>query len=133
MRFPAPVPTTVSLPGYRTTAQVGKLADGLELFLPICSLQCSGVRDVVLSRWMVGGESSALLTREYAQELPFIGPVKSMQRAKALLRRAELDPSAEPSLKAADQERESLTGDEPFFWSGYLVASTFTPDEEKPE
>ena len=93
---------------------------GQEILLTIAVLNYSGVRDVILSRWAVGGESTALLLREYAQELPFLGPSGALARAENVLRRSEISPLGEPTLSGADQERETLTGNEPFFWSSYL-------------
>ncbi len=84
-----------------------------------------GVRSVLISRWIVGGQSTALVLREFVQELPFTGMLKSWQRARMMLRGSELDPTAEPLLTQADHERPGLTGDEPFFWAGYMVAAPF--------
>lgn len=123
MRFPARVPKTVVLFGYRTAASAGQLGNGEELFLPLMALHSAGVRSVMLSRWPVGGESSAIALREFLQELPFIGMNEAWSRARMVLRRSELDPAGEPLLMKAEYSREGLTGDEPLFWSGYLVSS----------
>jgi hypothetical protein len=123
MRFPAEVPRSVVLFGFRTPVDVGQSGTGDELFTTVCALNAAGVRSILLSRWAVGGESSAILLREFLQELPFIGMSAAWDRARMVLRQSELDPAAEPLLTKADQEREGLTGDEPLFWAGYMVSS----------
>ena len=40
-----------------------------------------------------------------------------------ILRQSELNPMAEPLLTQAEHDREGITGSEPFFWAGYLVAA----------
>lgn len=126
-RFPATVPRTVVLPGFRTPVDVSQTGTGQELFVTLCGLHSAGVRDVMLSRWPVGGESTALAMRELVQELPFGGLFKSWQRARMILRSANLDPIAEPLLTKADQAVPDLSGNEPLFWSGYLISSPLTP------
>ncbi|WP_146395895.1 hypothetical protein [Planctomycetes bacterium CA13] len=123
MRFPSQVPRSVSLAGFRSLAESGRLGDGRELFLTLAALQTAGVRDVLISRWAVGGESTAIALRDFAQELPFSGMAQAWTRAKMVLRRSDLVPDAEPLLANADEDREILTGEEPLFWSGYLLAS----------
>lgn len=123
MRFPAHVPRSVILPGYRTSVDVGQMGNGDELFLTLCALNAAGVRSVMLSRWAAGGESTAIAMRELLQELPFTGMNAAWARARMVLRRAELDPVGEPLLTKADQEVENLTGDQPLFWAGYMISS----------
>ncbi len=123
LRFPAKVPASVILPGFRSSVEVGQMGTGDELFSIVCGLQSSGVRGVLVSRWIVGGESSALALRELVQELPFTGMVNSWERSRKILRQSELDPTAEPLLMQAEHDRQGITGNEPFFWAGYLVAA----------
>ena len=122
MHFPSQVPETVVLAGYRTRAESAKVGDGRELFIPICALQTAGVRNVMLSRWAVGGESTAIAIRELIQELPYSGLAGAWDRAKKVLRRSELNPEHEPLLMHGDKDREALKGSQPLFWSGYFVA-----------
>lgn len=123
IRFPAIVPRSVIMVGLRTPIDGGKMGTGQELFMTMCSLNAAGVENVLLSRWAVGGESTAILLREFLQELPFDGMQNAWNRAKLLLRRSELDPSSEPLLTKADREHVGLTGDVPLFWSGYLISA----------
>jgi CHAT domain-containing protein len=115
------------LVGFRTPLDAGQVGTGEEVFTTICAFNAAGVRSILLSRWAVGGESSAIALRELLQELPFTGMNASWSRARMMLRRSELDPVAEPLLTKADHEREGLTGDEPLFWAGYMVSSPNRP------
>ncbi len=121
MRFPSLVPVNVFLPGYRTAATSPALGDGRELSVVLTTMHCCGVRNVLLSRWPVGGESTAILMREFLQELPHDDPDTAWSRAVALLRKSQLVPAAEPLLRGDDTSRDDLSGDEPLFWAGYLL------------
>ena len=127
MRFPADVPRSVVLAGFRTPVGTGQMGTGDEVFMTLCGLHGAGVRSVLLSRWAVGGESASIALRELVQELPFTGMNASWQRARMVLRRSELDPAAEPLLTQADHEFEGLTGDQPLFWAGYLISAPAEP------
>ncbi|MCC9603679.1 CHAT domain-containing protein [Stieleria sp. JC731] len=123
LRTAAPTPSSVFLSGFRSNLETPQQVSGNEIGMTLMALQYSGVQDVTLSRWAVGGGSTSILLREYAQELGFLSPGESFTRAKDVLRRSELDPNAEPTLSKSDLERSTLTGNEPFFWAGYLHAS----------
>ncbi len=133
IRFPAAAPQSVVLAGFRTPADVGRLGNGRELFVTLCGLQAAGVRDVFISRWAVGGQSTASLMRELIQELPFTGMSEAWHRSRDLLRQGEIDPATEPLLSKSEQKREGITGNQPLFWAGYLFASPFEPSSPDPE
>ena len=123
LRFPAKVPASVILAGFRTPVGMGRMGDGSEVFGTLVALNVAGVRNVLISRWAVGGNSTAILLKEFLQELPFIGMDEAWQRAKLVLLSTELDPKGEPLLTQAEHEREGLTGKQPLFWSGYLISA----------
>jgi CHAT domain len=123
--FPHSPPSTVSLFGLRTAVDQGQFGNGSEIFKMLCSLRAAGVRSVMLSRWAVGGESTAGLIAEYVQELPMVGMSDAWSRSRDVLRRSDLDPVAEPLLTKTEHTREDLNGDQPLFWAGYLIS---TPD-----
>lgn len=127
MRLPSNVPSGIYLPGYRTAAGGAQLGDGRELFMTLTALHVAGVRDVVISRWPVGGESTAILSKEFLQELAFEGIDPAWRRAIQTLRRTTLAPESEPLLGAKDQKRDELTGEHPLFWSGYMLVSPYSP------
>ncbi|MEM0925033.1 MAG: CHAT domain-containing protein, partial [Planctomycetota bacterium] len=132
LQFPGVVPRSVFLAGFRSNLVTNETVSGAELAHTLALLQYAGVRDVIVSRWAVGGESTGTLLREYAQELPFLGPQGAFQRAKTVLRRSELVPSAEPTLIGKDLDRETVAGDEPFFWAGYLHAAPLPAPQRGP-
>ncbi len=123
MRFPWKPPQTVVLAGMRTAATKTGVGSGDELFFNALAMQASGVPHFICSRWPVGGESTAVLLREFLQELPFSGLDAAWERALLMLRDTELDPAGEPLLTAEDEKLETLTGRPPLFWAGYLVFS----------
>ena len=127
LRFPAKVPASVTLAGFRTPVGVGRMGDGSEIFHTITALNIAGVRNVLLSRWAVGGNSTAIVLKEFLQELPFIGMDEAWRRALLVLKGTELDPAGEPLLTQAEHERENLTGKQPLFWSGYLLSAPPNP------
>jgi hypothetical protein len=130
MRFPLQVPRSVVLFGMRTPVDQGQMGSGEEIFMTLCALHVSGVRSVLLSRWAVGGESSAIALRELVQELPFAGLNSSWARARSVLRQSELNPESEPLLIKSEHARQGLTGDQPLFWAGYLLSSPPQPQAE---
>lgn len=132
MRLGSAPPAGVFLPGYRTAATSNQLGTGRELFMTLTALHLAGVRDVVISRWPVGGESTAILTREFLQELPFEGLEPSWRRAIRTLRGAELDPLQEPLLNGLDVKVAEASGDLPLFWAGYLMSSPPGPNAVVP-
>ncbi|QEG40643.1 hypothetical protein [Roseimaritima ulvae] len=121
MRLPMAPPQSVALPGLRTGASQASSNNGDEVFYAAMSMHAAGVSQLILARWPVGGESTAGLLKEYVQELPFSGVEDSWRRALAVLRETELDPEAEPLLSDEDAKRQSLTGNPPLFWSGYML------------
>jgi hypothetical protein len=133
MRFPVPVPQSVVLFGMRTPVDMGQMGNGDEIFMTLCALHVSGVRSVMLSRWAVGGESSAIALRELVQELPVAGLNASWARARSVLRQSELNPVTEPLLTKSEHAIQGLTGDQPLFWAGYLLSSPPQPQAEKAE
>lgn len=127
MRFPFKAPRSIALVGLRTAAAQTTVGGGEELFLNLMALHSAGVSNVILSRWPVGGESTALLLREYAQEVVFEGPEKAWRRSINLLKQTEIDPQGEPLLSVGDADRDDLTGAEPLFWAGYLFSGSLKP------
>jgi CHAT domain-containing protein len=125
-------PTTLILPGFRTPAESAlrqiTTTTGNEMFLNLCGLMSTGARTVLVSRWRTGGETSYDLVREFIQELPYGSAADAWQRSVEMLMQTPLDMSREPRIKrAAPREQaagDSTTGQNPFFWAGYLLADT---------
>jgi hypothetical protein len=115
----------VVLPGFHTPAEYGLKRGGAgdEVFLALCGLMASGSRTVLLSRWRVGGQTTANLMGEFVQELPHEPAAAAWRRSVQLSFANLIDPEAEGRLKTGPAA-DGLKADHPFFWSGYLLADT---------
>lgn len=126
-------PTTLILPGFRTPAESalkqGGTSAGNEMFLNLCGLMSTGTRTVLISRWRTGGATSFDLVRQFIQELPYTTAADAWQRSVDLLMQSPLDLNREPRIKRV-AGANSATGENPFFWAGYLLADTgWTPQK----
>ena len=124
-------PTTFILPGFRTPAESAlkqaTSTTGSEMFLSLCGLMSTGSRTVLISRWRTGGETSYELVRQFVQELPYSSASDAWQRSVQMLIESPLDLNREPRVKRVPGV-DSVTGRNPFFWAGYLLADTgWTP------
>jgi hypothetical protein len=120
-------PAEVVLPGYHTAAEsaLKRGGNGSEVFLAVCGLMASGARSVLLSRWAVAGQSAYNLVGEYVQELPHAPAAEAWQRAVQLARQNPIDPELEPRVSTTGLQMD-LTGEHPFFWTGYMLVDTGT-------
>ena len=117
LRLPIAAPETILLPGF--SGNLG--GNGNELFMLSTALYAMGSQQFVISRWPVGGQSTATLLREAIGELGN-APLRDVwQRAVNRLRTQQVDPDLEPLLSSGDRQQPNLTGDQPLFWSGYMV------------
>ncbi|PHQ31755.1 hypothetical protein [Rhodopirellula bahusiensis] len=124
VRLPAGGPRTVALPGYRTAAGAAKLGDGSEIFFPLAALRCSGVKEITLSRWVTGGNSAATVIGELINETPHTSLASATRRGVSLLRQADLSVTGEPLLGKADEESQSINGNQPLFWATYMTSGS---------
>ena len=127
LRFPLLAPPRVILAGLRTSVDGGQLSDGDELFRTLCALHCSGTKEVLVSRWAVGGESTAIALREMIGAEAERSLAETWQEAREVIRQSDLNPEKEPLLTKAEHSLKGLTGKEPLFWAGYLLSAPFTP------
>ena len=123
LRFPLLAPQRVVLGGLRTSVDGGQMDGGDGLFQILCAAHTSGVDEILVSRWAVGGESSATLFREMINALPEKSLTDSWRVAREVLRVTELNPADEPLLTKAEHRLQDLKGKEPLFWSGYLLSA----------
>lgn len=123
MRLPAASPRVLVLSGFRSSADSGQTGNGNDMFMTLCGLNAAGIRDVMISRWAVGGQSTATMLSELLPEIPHGGLVAAWARARTVLADTEIDPSGEPLLTQAEHDRQGVTGALPLFWAGYMVAS----------
>jgi CHAT domain len=112
----------VILPAFHTAAETGlkRGGSGDEMFLAVCGLMGSGCRTALLSRWRVGGQSTADLMREFVQELPHESAPAAWRRSVQVAAARPLEPAAETRVRMTPAGN-ALTADHPFFWSGYLL------------
>lgn len=125
MQFPWGAPRTVLLPGFRSQLR----GDGSELFLTAFALQAAGSPQALVARWPVGGVSTATVLAEAVKEIESENLLSAWRRAVQVLRGTELNPTAEPLLSEGDRDRLNLTGDQPLFWSGYMVLQGLEPQQ----
>ncbi|WP_202921209.1 CHAT domain-containing protein [Anatilimnocola aggregata] len=133
MTLPWGCPEQLVFPTFHSPAEYGlkRGGNGDEMFLTICGLMASGSRSMLLSRWRVGGRSTADFVREYSQELPHLPAADAHRRAITLLRGTSLDPREEGRLRAP-ATLEEFKPEHPFFWAGYMLvdSSAYVPREK---
>jgi tetratricopeptide (TPR) repeat protein len=129
---PSKRPRCVVLPGFQS-AMTGGLAKpparpGEELFLAVTNLVAAGGRTALVSRWRMGGKTSADLVEEFLQdrtaaetEAEAPPAAESWQRAVEVATAEQPDVGREPRLK---QSPQAVLPDarHPFLWAGYLLA-----------
>jgi hypothetical protein len=121
-------PSVLVLPGFHTPAenslrQLSAGRPGDDLFLSLCGLMSTGERTVLISRWRIGGATSAELTQRFVQDLPYTTASDSWQRAVQMLWQTPLDVDHEPRVARSTDVVEA-TGQHPLFWAGYLLCDT---------
>lgn len=125
---PKASPAAVVLPGLTTAAPSGTLGSGNELFLPACGMLLSGTRSAMLSRWPVGGKSTAAILERYLEDSQSESASTALRRAVLSLWTEDFLIADEPSLLPAGKEAAALcSGQHPLLWSGYMsVGDTLT-------
>jgi tetratricopeptide (TPR) repeat protein len=123
-------PARVLLPGLRTAISRGELAQGDELFRPICSLLLSGTKHACLSRWPVGGASTAALLQRQLEELQSEAPSAALRRSVLALWPEQFSSADEPALLPPRKETPPLVnGSHPLLWSGYMAVGDYQVDD----
>jgi hypothetical protein len=115
-------PQMVIIPGYSSDAAGGvkSKSSGQELFLITTALLGSGVRNIVLSRWRVGGKNSLDLTRDYANFSRKMGAREAWKKTLENGRAAEISLATEPRVKATALDHP-VTARHPFFWAAPML------------
>lgn len=135
LQSPMTGPQHVILPAFhsaaedalRTTSRVARPGD--ELFAATCGLMAAGAKTVLITRWRTGGQTAFELVHEFAQELPHARASDAWQRSVLLTRESLLNPVAEPRLEQVQTPDAPPTAAHPFFWAGYLLADTGSPEK----
>ncbi len=129
LSVPHTSPARVLLPGLRTAVSRGQLAQGDEIFLPICALLYSGTKHACLSRWPVGGASTATLLQRQLEELQSETPSAALRRAVLALWPEQFVSAEEPSMLPFNRETPTLvSGSHPLLWSGYMAIGDYQVD-----
>ncbi|MCA9158629.1 MAG: CHAT domain-containing protein, partial [Planctomycetales bacterium] len=129
LSVPHTSPARVLLPGLRTAIGHGQLAQGDELFLPICALLYSGTKHACLSRWPVGGASTATLMQRQLEELQSESPSAALRRAVLALWPEQFVSAEEPSMLPISRNTPTLiSGSHPLLWSGYMAIGDYQVD-----
>ena len=119
-------PARVLLPGLRTAIGRGQLSQGDELFLPICAMLYSGTKHACVSRWPVGGASTATLLQRQLEELQSETPSAALRRAVLALWAEQFVSADEPSMLPVNKETPALvSGSHPLLWSGYMAVGDY--------
>ncbi len=134
MRLPWGAPRDIVLPGFHTAAETAlkSRTNGQELFQLTCSLYASGTQTMLISRWRGAAFSSFDLVREFTTELDGLRPRAAWQRAAQLMWESEIDPAVEPRIDIG-KDVERLSGEHPYFWSGFLLFDLNLPKPKEAE
>lgn len=120
LQTPMASPRNVVLPGYSSGA-AGPDGNGNELFLAACGMLFSGTQSAVISRWPVGGRSTASILLRYLEEAPSESSSVALRRAILSQWPEDYLIADEPGLLPAGDESDALTtGRHPLLWAGYM-------------
>jgi len=116
-RLPWGTPSTILLPGVNASQATGD--EWLRLTLPLIA---QGTRQLTVSRWSVGGESTASLMRSFQENQEDLSVSESWQRSVLTLWEEQFETRNEPLFKGATSTKSetSISGSQPLLWSGYL-------------
>ncbi len=87
----------------------------------ILSLAAQGTEQMLISRWSVGGESTAILAETMRDYGGSVAWSEAWQRAVASLWAEELSGNREVTLPKAAESSTTFSGDVPLYWSSYMV------------
>jgi hypothetical protein len=129
-------PRDLIVPGLRTPAETALRDAEIEpssrqMFLTALHVLATGPRTVLWSRWRVGGDSTAQLVQEFAQELGFTTASDAWQRAVLLAAQTPLNPADEPRLELKPGD-DAPAPRHPFFWAGYMLLDGGAPPAHRP-
>jgi len=91
----------------------------LRLTLPLIA---QGTRQITISRWPVGGESTASLLRSFHENQEDLSVSEAWQRSVLTLWEEQFEQRHEPLFKGAplSNPEGQVTGSHPLLWSGFL-------------
>jgi hypothetical protein len=87
----------------------------------ILSLAAQGTEQMVISRWSVGGESSAILAESLRDYGSSVAWSEAWQRAVASLWAEELGSGREVTIPKDAEPLSTISGELPLYWSSYIL------------
>lgn len=119
--FPWGTPASILLSGVDTVPPATQTSgdEWLRLTLPLIA---QGTRQMTISRWPVGGESTVSLMKSFSENQEDLTVSEAWQRSLLLFWEEQFDQRNEPIFKAApfSKPENRVFGNHPLLWSGYL-------------
>ena len=120
-RLPWGAPSSMLLAGVNATPPPPQATgdEWLRLTLPLIA---QGTRQITISRWPVGGESTATLIRSFQENQEDLSVSESWQRSVLTLWEEQFEQRNEPVFKGApfSSPENTVSGSHPLLWSGYI-------------
>ena len=93
--------------------------DWLRLALPLIA---QGTRQLTVSRWSVGGESTVALMKSFCENQEDLTVSEAWQRSVLMFWEEQFEQHNEPLFKTAPfaKPENRVFGNHPLLWSGYL-------------
>lgn len=120
-RLPWGAPTSMLLAGVNAIPPPPR-ATGDEWLRLILPLIAQGTRQLTISRWPVGGESTAWLMRSFQENQEDLSVSESWRRSVLTLWEEQFEQRKEPLFKGAPfvNPENMVSGRHPLLWSGYI-------------
>ena len=120
-RLPWGSPSAMCLAGVNSLTPTSAMSgdDWLRLTLPLIA---QGTRQLTISRWAVGGESTVSLMRTFQENQEDLPVSEAWQRGVLTLWEEQFEGRHEPLFKgtASAKSENTISGSHPLLWSGYL-------------
>jgi hypothetical protein len=119
--FPWGAPASILLSGVDAVPPAAQTSgdEWLRLTLPLIA---QGTRQITISRWSVGGESTVSLMKSFCENQEDLAVSDAWQRSLLLFWEEQFDQRNEPLFKSApfSKSEHRVLGNHPLLWSGYL-------------
>jgi len=121
-RLPWGTPASVVLPGVNALPPPSESHgdEWLRVALPVIA---QGTKHLTISRWQVGGESTAALMRSFKDNRQDMTVSEAWQRSVVSLWEEKFDRKSEPVFQGAPStdSEQTVAGSHPLLWSGYIT------------
>ncbi|MDR1478577.1 MAG: CHAT domain-containing protein [Planctomycetaceae bacterium] len=121
-------PQLVVLPAFHTpaesptkTAGTSKiLPNGNDIFMTAMTLEATGTKTILLSRWRTGGRSTYDLVGEFMKAYPDMPAANAWRQAILNVGIKPIEAEQEPRIKITPKDEKPLAA-HPFFWSSFIL------------